>query len=192
MDFKPIREACRFAVYDEAGLLDCESVTSRELLAMVRPFTDPYTTKSDECAETWLNPLNGRDPAFFPDCPKAECIGQGEPSNEVLRAAVRRGNVQEVRSIIETRAGRGSRPNFRPHVDPNTWDIAGRTPLHDLCDLAGSGRLPAASAVRVAAELLLAHGDPTCQDRAGQDARSALGAAEVRRAQQRGDGLAAA
>jgi len=156
MDFMPIREACRLAVFDEAGLLQCGEVTTEELLAQVRPFTDPYTTKGRECDETWLTPLGGKDPAFFSDCPSAQKPGQGSLQNDVLRKAVRRGDVKAVAGALPERSAQGA--------DPNTWDDGGRTPLHDLCDLAGRG-IRVKVAVQCAASLLLAHGDPRCPDR---------------------------
>lgn len=163
MDFMPIREACRFAVYDEAGLLDCKLTTTAELLQQVRPFEDPYTTKSSECPESWLIPLAGQNPAFFPECPHAALEGQGRRDNESLRSAVRSGKVESAITLLEN-AG----------ADPNTFDPAGRTPLHDLCDLAVSGRIAMQPAVRCAAALLLAHGDPLCRDRAGGSALEAF------------------
>ena len=41
MDFSPIRQALRFNVYDHVGLLECPSITTKELLSMLEPFKDP-------------------------------------------------------------------------------------------------------------------------------------------------------
>jgi len=162
MDFMPIRHACRFAVHDEAGLLNCDTITTEALIKRIRPFTDPFTTESGDCPESWLIPLRGRDPAFFPDCPGAQREGQGQPQNEQLRQCVRAGKVQAAISTLAAGA------------DPNTWDTAGRTPFHDLCDITRSGRIDMQGAVQIAAELLLAHGDPYCRDRAGQSVLDTL------------------
>lgn len=156
MDFWPIREACRLAVYDEAGLLDCPEVTQDGLISQVVPFSDPYTTESPECPETWLTPAAGKQPSFFHDCQKAQVPDQGCNGSRSLRAAVRRGDIHDVSDILS--GGQSA--------DPNCWNALGRTPLHDLCEMAG--RLVGSKvAVQIAAELLLAHGDPRCKDQNG-------------------------
>jgi len=153
MNFMPLREAIKFSVMDEAGLLNCKSTTVPQLLKRIRPFYDPYTTD-------WLNELDGRDPAFFPDCKKAQEPGQGEKENVELLEATKKGNIYAVQALLnpqkkcETESG----------ADANTWDKDGWTPLHRLCHLERCG-METSVAVKIACLLLLAHGDPQCHDK---------------------------
>eukprot|EP00439_Symbiodinium_sp_Y106_P023866 s2052_g2.t3 len=197
MDFGPIRQALRFNVYDEAGLLyDVPSISTSELMATLLPFKDPYTNKSENCDRTWLERPPAKEtlgmatlqsgghvscnahalalsraqfPAevlrreialgFFPDCPRAQQPHQGCQANCLLRSAVRSGDVVRVRELL-----RESTP-----ADANSWDDLGRRPLHDLCETAATGRGQLGT-LRLAAELMLAHGDPRAQDKAGKAA----------------------
>lgn len=97
---------------------------------------------------------------IFPDCRRAQELNQGRSINDVLRKAVARQDLAMVRQALASDA------------DANTWDANGRRPLHDLCQaVAGISRLSCGEnhqkCVQIAAELLLAHGDPRACDREG-------------------------
>ncbi|CAK9051752.1 Sacsin (DnaJ homolog subfamily C member 29) (DNAJC29) [Durusdinium trenchii] len=164
MDFSVIRQASRFNVYDHAGLLlDCPAVTTGELLEMIAPFKDPYTNKSQTCIRTWLERPTEREQevvnGFFPDCPRAQQPDQGRQPNQVLRLAVQRLDLRKLQGVLSD-------------ADANTWDAHGRRPLHDLCHVAGEqrSRCGLANILQIAAELLLAHGDPRARDKDGTTA----------------------
>mmetsp|Transcript_70680 Transcript_70680/g.218562 ORF Transcript_70680/g.218562 Transcript_70680/m.218562 type:complete len:511 (-) Transcript_70680:271-1803(-) len=79
MEFAPFREACRFSIYDEAGMLPVKQVLPQDI--PLKPFRDPYTTQSDLCPDgDWLLDLKGKDPCFYPDCPGAQKrVAMGSP-----------------------------------------------------------------------------------------------------------------
>ncbi|CAE7561770.1 Pol [Symbiodinium natans] len=173
MDFGPIRQALRFNVYDEAGLLhDVPSISTASLIATLRPFKDPYTNKSANCDRTWLErpPAKEKDIAlgFFPDCPRAQQPDQGYQTNNLLRSAIRRGDAVRVRELLRDGSA----------ADANTWDGRGRRPLHDLCEAAAAGR-GQVSTLHLAAELLLAHGDPRARDKDGKSVLDEVSCVEL-------------
>ncbi|CAJ1388577.1 unnamed protein product [Effrenium voratum] len=162
MDFSPIREALRFNVYDEAGMLfDCPEVSTEELLQMLRPFKDPFTNKGPNCVRTWLERPADREKevsyGFFPDCPRAQKADQGRSENRPLWQAVQRQDLAQARLALQANA------------DANAWDTQGRRPLQELCEMAVAGKGGDAT-LQIAAELLLAHGDPRARDKKGATA----------------------
>jgi len=184
MDFVPIRRACKFAVYDEAGLLSCPSISTQGLLERIQPFSDPYTTKSEECPETWLTPpVLGEDLRFFADCRRASLPEQGREENKTLWTALRAGNLKHVQACLGVSTA--GRPVFFGIADANSWDTLGRTPLQSVVLQSSRGELAISEAVPLAASLLLAHADPNLADRSGETALHNLAA--LRRATPPGD-----
>jgi len=166
MDFEPFRQACRFIVYDEAGLLNCKTADLSTLPR--RKFRDPYTTTSNLCQEgDWLTPLkDGQDASFFPDCKRLQESFQGNTENERLFQAVRRGNLEHVQSVLPSvgKAWLSYHRGVDKYADPNAWDETGMRPLHIVGGLEKT-KVPTETVVRIAASLILVRGDPRCRSR---------------------------
>jgi len=140
IDYRPIGQACRFAVLDEAGLLDnVPTISIRELKKRAVQFSDPYT-------QGWMLPLEGQDPAFFKDG-----FTDSKSTRDLLEAA-QAGDLQAVSASLVH------------DVDVNGWDEAGRTALHHVAVAESEGE-STAQTLDCLANLLLAHADPGCHDR---------------------------
>lgn len=161
VDYAAIREACRFAMLDEAGLLgEVPTISEEELVAQAHRFSDPHT-------QGWLLPWDGRDPPLqLPAGRDAhECLdaimctartAELQPDPRVLGAQLPAVQSDDVDSL---------------YADINACDLAGSrmTALHTIVADEGRGA-SSRSVLRSTAFLMLAHGDPGCRGGTGLSA----------------------